>query len=176
VTLHALIPRLWRRSALFALFAVFLCAGSAALPQVLGESGLPIPRFVALRADKANLRAGPGTRYPVEWVYQRKGLPVEIIAEFDHWRRIRDIEGTVGWVHKSLLSGRRAVIVTGGIQTLYRSAETDATPLLRAEPGVIGELIACEGAWCRIEIADTRGWMERRFLWGVYPDETYPAR
>lgn len=165
----------WRRLSAFALLAALLLIAVPAWPQVLGESGLPLPRFVTLRADKANLRAGPGTRYPVEWVYQRKGLPVEIVAEFDHWRRIRDSDGALGWVHKSLLSGQRAVIVKDGIQTLHRSPAADAAPLLRAEPGVIGELVACEGAWCRIEIAGTKGWVERGHLWGVYPDETYPA-
>jgi len=157
------------------ILAALIGTSAPALAQSLGGSGLPLPRFVTLRADEANLRAGPGTQYPVEWVYQRKGLPVEIIAEFEHWRRIRDSEGTVGWVHKSLLSGERGVIVVDGIQPLREAPAAEAPPVLHAEPGVIGELHACTDAWCRIDIEGHTGWIARHVLWGVYPDETYPS-
>jgi len=142
-------------------------------PGVPAGTGLPIPRFVVLRAEEVNLRAGPGPRYPVEWVFRRRDLPVEITAEFDTWRRIRDIEGTEGWVHQSLLSGgkRRTVIVVGEIRTLRASASPTAAPVARAEPGVVARLRRCKAEWCEVEAGGRRGWLTRQEVWGVYPDE-----
>ena len=132
-----------------------------------GDSGLPVPRFVSLRAAEANLRTGPGVRYPVEWVYRRAGLPIQIIAEFDVWRRIRDWEGTEGWLHRSLLSGTRTVLVVDAIADLYESPATEAALIARVEPGVVGRLITCAGDWCKIDIRGYSGWIVRSGLWGV---------
>jgi len=137
------------------------------------SSGLPVPRFVSLAADEVNMRSGPGVRYPVEWVYQRENLPVEVTAEFDQWRRVRDIDGTVGWVHQSLLSSRRSVIVTDAVVPVLEEASESAAPVARVEPGVQGQLLECAGEWCRVRFGDYRGWLPRRHLWGVYPDEEF---
>ncbi len=155
------------------ILAVMLLAGSAPA-QTGAETELPIPRFVSLRADRVNLRTGPGTRYPVEWIFVQRGLPVEVVAEYDQWRRIRDIDGSDGWVHQSLLSGRRTVIVTGEERTLIRAPGGDERAVVRAEPGVLGELLACEGDWCRLEIAGYKGWLKRTHIFGVYPEEPFP--
>jgi SH3-like domain-containing protein len=135
------------------------------------RSGLPVPRFVTLRSDEVNVRTGPGVRYPVDWVFVRKGMPVEITAEFDTWRRIRDWEGTQGWVHQSMLSGRRSLLVTGKMRTLRREASENAEAIAQAEPGVIGRLRKCHGSWCQVELQGYRGWLRRDELWGVYPGE-----
>lgn len=137
------------------------------------RTNLPLPRFASLGADEVNLRTGPGTRYPVKFVYVRRHLPVEIVAEYQQWRKIRDHEGDEGWVHQSLLSGRRTVIIRDGEQRLYDRPSEQSLVLLRAEPGVQGNLITCQGLWCRIEVADTKAWVRRAHLWGVYPDETF---
>src|SRR5690606_30718590 len=100
-------------------------------------STLPVPRFVTLATDEVNLRTGPGLRYPVKLVIKRSGLPVEIIREFDIWRQVRDVDGEEGWVHKSMLSGRRSVIVRGQMQTLLRDPKAEALPVAKLEPGVI---------------------------------------
>ena len=131
-----------------------------------------LPRFVSLLADKVNLRAGPGVRYPINWIYLREGLPVEVIAEFELWRKIRDYEGTEGWVHKSLLSGRRTAIITRSTRTLYRRPG-GTVPVLRAQAGVRGRLLACDGKWCRMRIAGTEGWLPRKAVWGVYAAENF---
>ncbi|MBL8806325.1 MAG: SH3 domain-containing protein [Rhodospirillales bacterium] len=155
-------------------FASLLLALLAALPAVAQtqREALPIPRFVTLRSEEVNLRAGPGVRYPVEWVFVRRQMPVEILQEFENWRRIRDVDGTEGWVHQSMLTGRRAVIVQGQTRDLHRRAEPQSPVVARVEPGVIGALLECKDAWCRIETGGFRGWLARDQIWGVYANET----
>jgi len=135
------------------------------------RTGLPLPRFASLRATKVNLRAGPGVRYPVEWVYQRRGLPVMITAEFDAWRKIRDWRGTVGWIHRSMLTGRRTVIATAREVVLRRKPSKSAAAVGRAEAGVIARVLACKGDWCRIEAGGISGWGRRKALWGTLAQE-----
>lgn len=149
------------------LFAVSIALAARA------QSGLPVPRFASLKADEVNLRAGPGTSYPVEWVLLRRAWPVEVTAEYEHWRRVRDVDGTLGWVHQTMLSGERTALVLDGIQTLFAAPDAGAAPVLRVEAGVIGALLACEADWCRLEIAGVRGWIERAHLFGVLPGETF---
>ena len=136
-----------------------------------GPSGLKLPRFVSLRADEVNMRTGPGMRYPIDWVYRRRDLPVEIIDEFDTWRRVRDAEGTAGWVHQSMLQGRRRVMVAAGDISLRRDPQDDSRPVALLQQGVIAELESCGGDWCVLEIESLKGWVKRSEVWGVYPDE-----
>jgi|GWRWMinimDraft_15_1066023.scaffolds.fasta_scaffold44888_1 SH3-like domain-containing protein len=148
------------------------CPDAAAQAQSLGsETNLPIPRFVSLRSNEVNLRTGPGTNYPVDWVFVRRGLPVEVIAEFDVWRKIRDWQGTVGWVHQSMLAGRRTALVSGGERALRRAPQADAAAVARLAPGVIGEIDECDAEWCRLSIQGYQGWLKRDEFWGVYPQE-----
>jgi SH3-like domain-containing protein len=135
-------------------------------------SGLPVPRFASMRSDDVNVRAGPGTRYPVEWVFQRKNMPVEVISEFDTWRRIRDWQGATGWVHQSMLTGKRTVVVTAREASLLRTPETGAPPVARLENSVQGSVLNCKGSFCRIEVEKHRGWIDRKSVWGIYPTET----
>ena len=145
-------------------------------PTMGSVTSLPLPRFAALRSDEVNMRSGPGTRFPIEWTYQRRELPVEIVREFELWRRIRDPEGTEGWVHQSTLMGRRSFIVRGAPGTevmLRRRAEDQAQPVARLRPGVVGRLRACEAnnAWCEAQIGEHRGYIKRADIWGVGPTE-----
>lgn len=141
-----------------------------------GVTGLAIPRFVSLRADEVNLRTGPGIRYPIDWVYQRRGLPVEVIDEFEAWRRIRDREGTTGWVHQSMLSAERTAVVIGERRMLRQTAAAQSEAVAWLEPGVIVSLQRCAEVWCEavaLEGGDSyRGWIGKDEIWGVYPDET----
>ncbi|MSO85843.1 MAG: hypothetical protein EXR04_07870 [Rhodospirillales bacterium] len=141
-------------------------------------SGLPLPRFASLRAGEVNVRTGPGVQYPVDWVFQRQGLPVEVIAEYRTWRKIRDWQGTQGWVHQSLLAGKRTVIVIGGSRTLHAKPEPDGRAVAQLEAGVVASLVSCpEGsAWCRIEIDGFDGWLRRVDFWGVLKDEVTEAK
>ena len=146
-------------------------SGTAVADTVGTETGLPIPRYVTLRAKEVNVRAGPGSRFPIEWVFQRPDLPVEIVTEFDIWRKVRDVDGTEGWVHRSMLSGRRSVIVIGMIRALRRSPDTGAPVVARLEPGVVAELETCRREWCEVEVAGFSGWVHRSHIWGVRTDE-----
>ncbi|MBR0652522.1 hypothetical protein GXW78_22895 [Roseomonas terrae] len=144
--------------------------------SVGGVTNLPLPRFAALRSDEVNLRAGPGTRFPIEWTYQRRELPVEITREFELWRRIRDPEGTEGWVHQSTLMGRRSAIVRAapGTEAALRRQPEDTAPLVaRLRPGVVVRLRQCEArsVWCEAQTGDHRGYIRRADVWGVMPDE-----
>jgi SH3-like domain-containing protein len=145
-------------------------------PSVGSVTNLPLPRFAALRSDEVNLRAGPGTRFPIEWTYQRRELPVMITREFELWRRIRDPEGTEGWVHQSTLMGRRSAIVRVAPEAeavLRRRPEDEAPPVARLRSGVILRLRRCDAgsAWCEAQVGEHRGFIRRAELWGVTAEE-----
>jgi SH3-like domain-containing protein len=140
-------------------------------------SGLPLPRFVSLKSDRVNVRGGPTKDHEVVWVYTRAALPVEITAEFDNWRRIRDWEGGEGWIYHSLLSGRRTIMVAPKTKAkdellpLRRSADANGGLVARLQPGVLAVVKGCTGEWCRIVGEGFDGWIEQDRLWGVYPNE-----
>jgi SH3-like domain-containing protein len=158
-------------------------AGSGlAAPDTGKVSGLPVPRYVSLKTDRVNLREGPSKDHRTAWVFQRAGLPVEIVAEFETWRRIRDAEGTEGWVLHSLLSGRRTAVVMpmakGDSQPLplFERADEKAAVVARLQSNVIANVKQCSGSWCRIVVPipnarDVDGYMRQDRLWGVYPNE-----
>jgi SH3-like domain-containing protein len=141
----------------------------------IGKSGLQVPRFVSLKAGRVNVRAGPGEDYKIAWVFTRTGLPIEVIQEYDTWRRIRDSDGAVGWVFNSLLSGKRTAVVTpwskSDAQPIHADATPDAAIIAYLEPGVLGSIDRCRGGWCRISGKGFNGWIEQDRLWGVYPNE-----
>lgn len=150
-----------------------IAAARAEEAQKGPDSGLPMPRFVSLASDKVNARTGPGSRYPIAWQYQRRGLPVEVVGEYEYWRRIRDRDGTETWVHKNLTSGKRYALVDGTIRELFKKADANSEVLLSAEPGVQARLRKCQEAWCQVEIAGTKGWIPRNHLWGLYASESF---
>jgi SH3-like domain-containing protein len=166
--------------------AVLIFSGmSAAAQQPPGGrlgTGLPVPRYVSLKTDRVNLREGPSKDHRTAWVFQRAGLPVEIIAEYETWRRIRDAEGTEGWVLHSLLSGRRTALVmpwvkTGETINLLDRADEKGSTIAHLQPGVIANVKGCDGKWCRVMITmdgarDIDGYVQQVKLWGVYPNES----
>jgi SH3-like domain-containing protein len=161
-------------------FSTHAEAQSAAAPAqsvTLGPSGLPLPRFVSLKSGRVNSRVGPGVNYSVEWMYTKSGLPMEIVQEYDTWRRVRDAEGSEGWINQSLLSGRRTAIVTpwqrGKEARINLLSEPDekASVVAIIEPGVIGSIKACNGQWCEMTFDGHTGWLSQSSLWGAYPGE-----
>ncbi len=152
-------------------------------PLGLGATGLPVPRFVSLKSDRVQVRQGPGTDHKILWVFNRVGLPVEVIQEHENWRQVRDQEGAVGWVANALLSARRTGVVmawaTGEARTsaakpvpLFDEESSTSTQVALLEPGVICGIRQCNGHWCHISVGHYRGYIEQSKLWGVYPNET----
>src|SRR5882757_6162300 len=135
------------------LLGASVTSGFSAKESGQTTSGLPLPRYVSLKSDHVNVRAGPTKDNDVAWVYTRSGLPVEITAEFENWRRVRDSEGAEGWVYHSLLSGRRTAVAA------------------RLQAGVVAQVKKCTSGWCRVIGNGFDGWIEQQRLWGVYADE-----
>jgi SH3-like domain-containing protein len=152
-------------------------AASAVANVTLGPSGLPLPRFVSLKSGRVNARIGPNFSYPVEWLYLKAGLPVEILQEFDTWRKVRDSDGSEGWINQSLLSGRRTGIIAPWQQgknaqlPLLTKPESKSSSVALVEPGVIGTIRSCDGKWCEMDFSGRSGWIEQNLVWGAYPGE-----
>jgi SH3-like domain-containing protein len=164
------------RAGLAAFVISFGLAAFAAHAQQIGKvSGLPVPRFVSLKSDRVNLREGPSKDHRTTWVFEKAGLPVEITAEFDTWRKVRDSEGTEGWVLHSLLSGRRTALVApwrkDQMFTLYAKPSTSSGATARLQPGVIANIKTCDGSWCQVFGDGFEGYIEQTSLWGVYQNE-----
>ncbi len=156
-------------------FRLFICVvllfiGNCSFAPVSAK--LPVPRFVSLRSDQANIRVGPGRQYPIQWVLVRKFLPLEVIAEFDAWRKIKDPEGEIlGWIHQSLLSGHRTAMVSSTTHAVYRKPSLDSFKVAQLEPGVITKVRKCQASWCRVQVETIDAWIESKHLWGVYSGE-----
>ena len=169
------------RSRLLAPFLLLIIlGGTAAAQESQGDrrgSGLPLPRFVSLKSDNVNVRGGPGQDYDIVFTFVRAGLPVEIVQEFDTWRKIRDSEGSEGWVFHSLLSGKRTALIApwekNGQFAAHGSAEASAIVVAYLQPRVIADVEQCSGAWCRVKGEGFEGWIEQTRLWGVYPEEQF---
>ncbi len=174
------------RAAAAALFKPILAAAVAVVTLTLvtaaaqaagdtAQSGLPVPRFVSLKVDRVNVRGGPDRDHDVSWIYTRVGWPVEITAEFENWRRVRDSDGSEGWVYHSLLSGKRMAAVQLQSKTdlapLHAKPDAQSAVTARLQSGVLGSVKHCTGSWCRLTGDGFDGWIEQQRLWGVYPDE-----
>jgi SH3-like domain-containing protein len=161
-----------------ALAVVFSLAGG---PSPLGAqegagvgpvTSLPLPRYVSIRAREANARRGPGLTNRIDWEYRRRGLPVEITAEYGQWRRVRDADGAGGWVHHSLLSGVRTGLVRGEEPVRLQAGPSDRTTLrAMVEAGVVARIESCDGTWCEVSVDGLEGWMTQSALWGIGPGE-----
>lgn len=169
--------------ALTTVLSMAFLAAAPALAQsaATGASGLPLPRYVSLKAKRVNLRIGPGRDYAVSWLYTRSGVPMEIIQEYDNWRRVRDVEGTEGWVYQSLLSGDRTAVAAPWKKNaqgesfidMRGESRTSAEVIARLEPGVVISIRECNGEWCRAEVDGVSGWIAQGDVWGAYPGEAF---
>lgn len=150
------------------LILALVALGAAAEETRKGrETSLPLPRYVSIKAAEANVRRGPGLTHRIDWVFKRRHLPVEVTDEYGHWRRVRDIEGAGGWIHYSLLSGARYVLITTDFAPLHAEPVDSARQVARAEAGVVARLSGCEDLWCEIAADRTEGWVRKSDIWGV---------
>lgn len=141
-------------------------------PDVGCVTNLPLPRFVSLKGSEGNARRGPGLTHRIDWVFTRAGMPLKITAEYENWRRVEDSEGAGGWVHYSLLSGVRTVLVTLDMAELRDGPDDTAPVVAQAEMGVVGRILECRPHWCRVSLDGTRGWIRTTAVWGVKEGES----
>ena len=155
--------------------AAVFCSGAAVHALAQQPNKLPVPRFVSLRSDKVHVRIGPSQSHEIRWTFAKAGLPVEIIAEFENWRRIRDSDGADGWVHQAMLSGRRTAVVRASALTktvpVYERVGGEGALIAELQPGVLANVRSCAKSWCRISGERFDGFILQTLLWGVYPDE-----
>ena len=157
---------------LLVLFSVIILLSEPALAVEKGAvTNLPLPRFVSLKASKANARRGPSLSHRIDWVYKRKHMPLEIYAEYENWRRVRDIDGAGGWVHYSLLSGVRTAILKVNMQPLTKGPDENSNIVARFEKDVIAKIEKCELKWCQLTTGGYQGWVPKTSIWGVYDEE-----
>ena len=156
------------------LAAVLACGPVAAQVADRGPvTNLPMPRFVSLKANEGNARRGPDQSHRIDWVYTRRDLPLRVVADFEHWRRVEDNDGQGGWMHYALLSGIRTALVQTDMVQLHQRPDRASQAVALLERGVIARLRQCELAWCRLEVDGARGWAEKRHLWGVDPEDVF---
>lgn len=160
-----------RQGAAGFLVAVLLASSAPASPDRGPETNLPLPRFVSLKASEANIRRGPNRSHRIDWVFQRRAMPLQVTAEHGHWRRVRDRDGAGGWVHYALISGVRTVLVDTDWAELRARPDPAAPLIAKAQRNVIARLGKCGPVWCRVRVDGHRGWVEKAALWGVRPDE-----
>lgn len=161
--------------------ALPLASETAAQVTNRGPSGLPLPRFISLKAEKVNMRIGPGIDYEIAWRYQRSGVPMEVIQEYDNWRKVRDAEGAEGWIHHALLSGERTAMAAPWMRDseeevfieMYSEREERGRLVAQLMPGVVVQIEGCDGDWCEVHVDGTEGWIAQDELWGVYPAEVF---
>ena len=134
-------------------------------------TNLLMPRYVSLKASEANARRGPSLSHKIDWIFKKKGMPLEIYGEYDNWRRVRDSEGAGGWIHYSLLSGVRSIIITSSMANLYRKSDQNSMIMARIEQNYIADLRKCVKDWCEIDAGRYDGWIRKTDIWGVAPDE-----
>lgn len=160
------------RACFFVFLMVLGMLATAASAQERGAvTHLPIPRFVSLKAAEGNMRRGPSLTHKIDWVLTRRGMPLQVIDEFGHWRRVRDKDGARGWIHYSLLSGARSVVIETDLVALRAKPNDEAMVQAYLEAGVIARLEACELDWCRVRADGHRGWLLKTAVWGVTPEE-----
>ena len=164
-----------RRLLLICLFLLALPAHAGNAPQP-PDGILAEPKYEALRFGKVKMHTGPGQQYPVSWIYQRKALPVKIVATYDVWRKIVDPEGTSGWVQETMLAEKRTVVVAGARRTLRQDPEATAATIALADPGAIAVVQSCASNWCRLKFHDYEGWMRETELWGTASGESFETK
>ncbi len=149
---------------------VAVCAAAAAPPDAVEVQ----PHYASIRRDQAFLRQGPSYAHRILWIYKRKDYPVKILASFDAWRRVRDVDGSVGWMHRSQLSDRRSVLFIGFTKSpLHADSDPKAKIVAYAAPGVVAWLKACEMSACDVEVSGAEGWVDKRNIWGVDAGEVF---
>ena len=156
---------------IFASVLIIPLFGFTQEPQKGQVTNLPIPRYVSLKVKEANARRGPSLSHKIDWIYKRQNMPLEIYAEYENWRRVRDFEGLGGWVHYTLLSGTRYVLIKNELLEMRLLPSIDAQVIAKVPQHNIATLDKCNKDWCRITDDGYKGWVPKNGIWGVYENE-----
>ena len=162
---------------LLILCLTFLCSAHSYTQEnettTMGASGYPLPRFMSLVNDKTNMRTGPGIEYPIDRIYLKENYPLKVIAEYGNWRKIEDIDGSTGWILRSLLSLKRYGVIMNGTQDLFKTPENRRQITVSAEQDVLGTLNQCTDNWCEMEVGGFTGWINLENIWGALDQEVF---
>lgn len=161
----------FERALVALMISVLLTVSAAQAGNVGRETNLPLPRFVSMKASEGNVRRGPSLSHRIDWVFQRRDMPLRVTAEHGHWRRVEDRDGMGGWVHYSLLSGTRTVLIEQDMLTLHTRPDPAAPVAAQLELGVVARLGDCDPEWCELRAGGYKGWAPKVRVWGVAPDE-----
>lgn len=142
-------------------------------PTIGPETGFPLPRYVSMDATRAYARRGPSRNHRIDWVFQQRNMPLMVVAEHGHWRRVVDHDGVGGWMHYALLSGRRSAIIESARADLHQRPDLQSPVIAQAELGVVGRVSECQPQWCRFAVDGVTAWVEKSVLWGVMEDEVF---
>jgi SH3-like domain-containing protein len=170
---HLITASSFKNAFVFPVLLGLLVAGSGIQAAEAPPSAPFEAKYEALRFGKIKMHTGPGQQYPVSWVYQRKGLPVKVVAAYDVWRKVVDADGTTGWMQENMLSDKRTVAVVGVQRHLMSDASPNAATVALADPGTIAQVKACKGGWCQVKFTDYEGWIRQSEVWGTAPNETF---
>lgn len=153
-------------------YVIAVILGCSLMASVVSAGEGVLPRFVSLRNNQVNLRTGPGNRYPIAWVYQEKGYPVEVIDEYELWRQIREVDGTTGWVHQTQITGVRHALILEET-SLTNAPKIDGKTIAIAQKGTIGRILKCPERldYCLLEFDDIKGWLSKNLFYGLYKNE-----
>ncbi len=154
-----------------AMISAFLLACCPLMASAQDQRGpvtnLPLPRYVSMKAAEGNVRRGPSLTHRIDWVFKRRGMPLQITAEYGNWRKVQDRDGAGGWVHYALLSGVRTVLIEADLLPVYAAPDPNSQVNAHFESGVVARLGTCSPDWCRISAGGYRGWTLKTNLWGV---------
>ena len=166
----------WLLSISLVLLGSLMALTPQAQAQTLGTgpvTGKPLPRFVSLGQDEAYMRRGPTTQHAIEWVYRRDNLPIEVVAEYGNWRKVRDFDGTIGWMNRVVLSNQRTGMVIVDGAKLFRTPSPDSNVVALMQAGLVGEVSRCDEGWCQMKAQDVLGWIPQSQLYGIRQGEEF---
>jgi len=153
-------------------FTTFCLLGTALLSAPLEAKDRKLPYWASISSEEARMRTGPGQNYPATWLYRRENLPIQVVETYPNWRKVREPDGTIGWMLQGLLSDTRtAIVLPGAPRTMHADPSDTAAVAYRIAPGAVGLVSKCGGGWCRLEVKGRAGFIRTSALWGVDPDE-----
>lgn len=157
----------WARRSMTVAFMIVVAGHVAAQEKRGPVTNLPLPRYVSMKTSEGNVRRGPSLTHRIDWVFKRRDMPLQITAEYGHWRRVEDRDGAGGWVHYALLSGARTVLIEQDMAPVHTRPEEGASVVAAFELGVVARLGECGPEWCKVSAGNHRGWARKSHLWGV---------